>query len=281
MKSKSSFLSMVFFLAICAAVQAVKADSVSGSVAKDFWVKAYTGYDIASLGDISNGIKAWSAYTTALGFSPSTNTDTSGLVAGGEFGFQFDPEDAISLGCEDMWGSTLSSSGTSGSTTYNFSYAPSVLDLTLNYTRTLFEGGGAKTLVFVGGGLYFASGNFSFTVPTGNTNVSGTFNGSTLGGLLGISEDVSLSDTFSVLVSVKGNLATISHLTSTNLGGTYNGSAVPSGTYDLVLTQANSPGYTILYGQNQASPYGAGTNTSFAAQDESGFQGDIALAAHF
>lgn len=249
------------------------ASSVSGSIDKNFWVKAYGGFDDALQGDYVNGMKALTTYATSSGFTASTKGDGTGFAAGGEFGFQFDPEDALSIGCENIWGSTLSSSGTQGSNSYNETVTPSTLDLTLNYYRTLVNSNGAKTDVFIGGGLYFGSSNLSFA--TGGTNIfSGDFTGSTLGGVLGIDEDITLSDTFSFQVSAKGRLASIGKESSSSVTG-----ALPSGTYDMTMTTDIGSASPILFINPETTPMDA--NTRLAVTDESGFQGDVEIVAHF
>lgn len=250
------------------------ASSVSGSIDKNIWVKAYGGFDVASLGDYVNGMKALTTYATAQGYTASTKGDSTGFAAGGEFGFQFDPMDALSIGCENIWGSTISSSGVNGSQNYNMSVSPSTLDFTLNYYRTLVNGGGAKTDIFIGGGLYFGSSQFSFS-GNGTTAFSGDFTGSTLGGILGIDEDITLNDTFSFQVSAKGRLASISKESSSSVSG----SAITPGTYDMITTTDLSSGNAILFVNNENTPLDA--NSRLAATDMTGFQADVDFAAHF
>jgi hypothetical protein len=281
MKRFSRIVVLVSFLSVCGAVQPSHAQSVSGMVAKNFWIKAYSGFDVANLGDVVTGINNWGAYATALGYTTTQKTDTGHFVAGGEFGFQFDPDDAISVGCENLWGSTLSSDGTESGGTYAFTYTPSVFDCTLNYYRTLVKSQVAKTLVSIGGGYYAATGTMGFTVSAlPSQDFTGTFNGNTIGGVLGLTEEFTFGDVLGIQVAVKGRLATIPKMTSTNLQNA--GGTVPAGTYDLVNTSSPTGGsnFKVLYAQSESTPYTTGS-TTLDAQDESGIEGDFEVAVHF
>jgi len=246
-----------------------------GALDKHWWVQAATGYDYAVIGgDVINGQKAWVDMLQLAGRTPATSKGNSGIRAGGEVGYLLDENDALSVDCENIWTQTQSWTYTYSGVTNTQSLSPGLFNVTLNYQRFLSVGKGQRFYAVIGGGYYHASVDYYMGIDPANST-TGTFTCDSLGGALGVGQELAIGDTFGLDLSIKGRLATFSRLTSSSLVD--NGRTITQNApYALMILTGFGP--DAIQG---GSPGFLGNQARYAVLDYSGIEGNVALGFYF
>lgn len=240
------------------------------------FLSVYTGYDYASLGDVVNGTKGWKDYgTQALGATATLSTNNSGVLAGAMFGLHLDKSNAIAL---DL-GTVLPLGGnnvslTSGGATDDITDSTSLFYATADYILDIAQSASSKTYLTAGVGWYHATSTWKLTSNSPVTTVGDTYSGDTIGGILGIGEEISLGGALSLDLSAKGRLASFSKLSNSSANN-FDGNG--SGSIALLTTNSGGNNYTVLVPLTDgfiSSNSSVAKNASF---DFTGFDVDASL----
>jgi hypothetical protein len=191
-----------------------RADSspVGAVMDSGLWLRTYSGYDFAVLGDLTRGMRDWVGTIRESGFYADSFTGNSGLLMGMELGVGLDRDNAFSLGFEGILSQNQAFTAITPGGPFAQNYQPNLMGVSLNYYRYLAVGKTSRTYVSLGGGYYQAivdfSGNF------GPTLLKASYEGNTIGGILGIGQEWSLGDGFGLEVTAHGRIVTVGQLTS-------------------------------------------------------------------
>ncbi len=180
-----------------------------------FFLEVYTGYDYSFLGDIVNGTKAWIPYANAVGDTGSASTNNSGILAGALFGLHLDKTSSLALdlgGVFPLGGNNWSVNGMGFQDSQTCDSI--LLDVSVDYRLNLLQSPGARTYVTAGAGWYHAI--VSYTLVSPSAPCGGTFTGDTLGGTLGVGEEISLGPSVGLDVSVRGRYASFSQVSASS-----------------------------------------------------------------
>jgi hypothetical protein len=240
---------------------------------KSFWVRAFTGYDYALLGDLGNGVKGLVALNQIVEPTAAQKPGNSGIRAGVEIGYSLDDLNAFFIVHENAW---------TQDTTYtdsvsNQKFSPRLMSFALNYERCLFDPPGFRTLATVGGGFYRVEIGYSAFDPNIPATIGANFSGEAFGGNLGLAQEMEIAGPFSLSLSVKGRLATFSQVISPSI--TNNGNVVTTNApYTLAIVQApNFPEYISI-----AAVKFLGTLPGrYVVLDYSGVSGDLDFNFYF
>jgi hypothetical protein len=249
-----------------------------------WWVRATAGYDYSFLGDVINGTKAWTPLFQAQGGSGSSFTENSGLLLGLETGWQLDGDNSISLSGENILSATQSQSATLGGGTQYQSFAPSLLEGSVNYYRCfhgLFGGKESRTFLTLGAGYYHATVQYTLNQTGGFSNASGTFTGDILGGTAGLVQEFKFSRDFGMDLSVRGRMANFSRMSAANVTGAQGIIPGSSGPYSLTIYNLPVGGNTysaLLFDSN--SRVGK-VSDRYASVDYSGIDADASFSFYF
>jgi hypothetical protein len=250
-------------------------ESQSSSPAKPssgFWWSVYTGMDIATLGDISNYVNSAKQTYLSEDLSANSSADHAGILGGTEFGFDLDKTDSLSLSFEKVWTSNQTVNASDGGDRVFNHFDPSLLGVSLNYTRVVDDHPGSKLSFALGLGYYHADMDVKDN-PDPSHDYTGNFGGDILGGTLGIKEELSIAGDLGVEFTARGRIANFSQLTAKSLS--YNGADQTGGPFTLV--NVNEPSYQIMpIPTSVALPPGI----NHTQLDYSGFDGNVALVWH-
>jgi hypothetical protein len=244
-----------------------------------WWVKTEWGADYALMGDVISGMKAWQAVFQSAGISSTLSVSNWGWQGQFEAGLNLDQDNALSIEIHQIYCPTESITRGLGSGNYTYSVAPTLDDVTLNYYRTLFKGGGFRTYAVIGGGYYHTDVNYYGGTGGLANGESATFTGDILGGSLGIGEEMQISRNVSLGLDFKGLLAAFGQVTSNSLNGY---GQVTSAHAPYALGISNAPGYDPIRGTiiDYSVPF-AGQDLRYAVVDFSGFTTNLSLVYHF
>jgi hypothetical protein len=250
---------------------------VGGPFRAGWWLKTEWGVDYAMMGDVINGIKVWQSAVQSGGTPNTLSAGNLGLQGIAEVGLNLDPDNAFSIELQQITPQTEAVNYTDSGNNYTISVAPVLDSISLNYYRTLFQGGAFRTFAVIGGGWYHAQVNYFDGEPGSADASSATFTGDILGGSLEVGEEVAVNDNVFFGLNVKGILATFSQVTANSFID--NGQpATNNPPYALGIITA--PG--ILTGALDAYsvPFASST-LRYAIVDFSGLSANVVLAYHF
>ena len=147
-------------------------------------------------------------------------------------------------------------------------FGPSLLGVSVNYSRAIIHDSGSKMSFTAGLGYYHASLDY---FSTAGADFAGNFDGEILGGTLGINEELSLGGDFSLILAAKGRVANFSALTNNNLSAF---GTPQKGVYSL-YTLPEGPGASFVLPVPAGEPFPSSIATQL---DYSGFEGTIAAS---
>ncbi len=288
-----NFLAAVFFsvAGLCQAARAHDAAVSNGDTGADLfssngrYIRFYAGYDFSLLDDVVNGIQGTVAdyKSGGSGVTVGSSTDRSGVVLGLEWGQRLDEDSSLSLDTEvvssqaDSFGQA--NSGNLGGETIG----PNMVDAALRYSFDVIRAPGSRTSLSLGAGWYHAIVDFNSSFSQGVTaspEINGALTGDTLGGTVGLKEQLQVGGSFTLDLSVSGRYARFGQVVASDLSG-YAARVGGTGPYTLALV--NQSGYTlivpfpsqqllVLQSQGQARP---------AALDYTGFDGEVSFGFFF
>lgn len=183
----------------------------TNSTSSGFWWSVYTGVDIATLGDISNAVLS----IKEVVFPSNSSTDHAGILGGTELGYDLDKNDSLSLSFEKVWTSDQTFNGSDGPERLYERFDPSLLGVSLNYSRVVDDHPGNKLSFTLGMGFYHADMGYNSDLE--GDELIGNFGGDILGGTLGIKEELSIAGDLGVEFTARGRIANFSQLTSKSL----------------------------------------------------------------
>jgi hypothetical protein len=238
---------------------------------KDF-VQIYTGYDFSFLEDIVNGSNAWVSAAKSEGYTVTGGGNNSGIEAGALFGLRLDPSNSLALDLGGVFTFANNWTAASASNTTTQACSPELFSASLDYILDIVKNPGSHTYLTVGAGWYHAS--VSDDVQGGGTAYSGTFTGDTIGGALGVGEEVALGSSVGLDFSVKARYASFGKVSSTSA------KAAGSGSGSSSLAIVNESGYSVL-APVYDSEIGPSTDSRDAVVDYSGIDAKVALNIYF
>jgi hypothetical protein len=197
-------------------------DQSSGTVFDDSqsFLQIYSGLDFSFLEDVVNGSNGWvSLFRTTPGITVNGGGNNLGIQAGALFGIHLDPSNslALDLGSVFTFGNNWTASQSGTSITQNL--GPVVVSASLDYILDIVKTPGARTYITAGAGWYHALVTDTFTESaSGSTTVfGGTFTGDTVGGTLGVGEEIDLGGSFGLDISVKGRYASFNKVSNNSV----------------------------------------------------------------
>jgi hypothetical protein len=257
------------------ATDAASVSDASGTVFDNSqsFLQLYSGLDFSFLEDVVNGSNGWVSGIKATdpGAAINGGGNNLGIQAGALFGIHLDPSNslALDLGGIFTFGNNWHATVAGGSITQNL--GPVVASASLDYILDIIKAPGARTYITAGAGWYHAMVTDELTEATsgGTTVLGGTFTGDTVGGTLGIGEEVDLGGSFGLDISVKGRYASFSKVSNSSVQA-------------LDGTGSSSIGYLPTTGTHVVVPYtDAGIASTPGARDAvidySGIDAKVAL----
>jgi hypothetical protein len=242
------------------------------------FVQVYSGLDFSFLEDITNGMKGWVDEVNAEGGGASATGggNNLGIQAGALWGFRLDKSNSLALDLASIFtfGNDVNATYAGGSGTIKTS--PYLMSASLDYTLDIAKSKGGRTYITAGAGWYHTIVDYDFEETTSPTFLGGSFSGDTIGGTLGVGEELSLGGSWGLDLSVKGRYANFNKVSAdsaTSFDGT--------GPSSLAVTDALSPGHIILLPITNATLDSGVPNLHYATVDYSGIDAKVALNLYF
>ncbi len=235
-------------------------------------MQAYGGYDFSFLEDIINGSNAWVNYGKSLGYVATGGGNNSGINAGAQFGLHLDRSNSLALdfgGVFTFANNWTLVSGT-GSAAQNLS--PDLLSVSLDYILDIVRNSSSHTYITLGAGYYHTT--VTDSILGVGTAYSGTFTGDTVGGTLGLGEEIALGNSFGLDLSVKGRYASFSKVSSPN-AASFDGNGPSS------LAILTTSGVSVLVPVTDAGIAGSSGVARDAVVDYSGIDAKVAFDIYF
>lgn len=251
---------------------------------KGLFARFYAGYDYSFLDDLVNGIQQTGAYyKNSGGVTVGTSTDRSGVVLGTEWGQRLNGGGEVSLAAEvvssqaDSFGQS-NASGFGGET-----IGPNLLDATVRYSFDVIRGPGSRTSLSLGAGWYHAVVDFNDSFSQGVTaepEIQGALTGDTLGGTVGLKEQLQVGEGFVLNLSVNGRYARFGQVVASDLSG-YAARIGATGPYTLAMV--NLSGYWAIepLPSQQLLAYESTGQARPAVVDYSGIDGEVSFGFLF
>jgi hypothetical protein len=248
-------------------------DQPSGTVFDNagMFLQISSGYDFSLLEDITNGTSAWVKAVNASGGSVSGGGSNSGLLAGALWGFRLDPSSsvALDLGSVFTFGNGFKGSFVGGSVVQTT--APYLMSASLDYLLDIAKDKGSRIYLTVGAGWYHTIVDYNLNETTGIPFVGGSFSGDTVGGTLGVGDQVDLGGSFGLDLSVKVRYANFNKVSSNNAT---NFDAPGKSSLAII---SSMPPYQLLIPVSDAGIASSGGTIRDATVDYSGIDAKVAL----
>lgn len=240
------------------------------------WLQVYTGFDFSFLGNITSGTKAWVDAVNAEGggATASGGGNNIGVLASALWGFRLDKSNSLALDLSSIFtfGNNFDANVSGNTATQRMN--PMCMSASLDYILDIANAPGSRTYITAGAGWYHAIVDDTFTESSPATVLGGSFAGDTVGGTLGIGEELDLGGALGLDLSIKGRFASIDKLTSTDGKGL-------DGNGNTALAMVPASGYTVIVPATTAGIDGSGGAIKYASADYSGIDAKVALNLYF
>jgi hypothetical protein len=239
------------------------------------FLQIYSGLDFSFLEDVVNGSNGWVSGIKAEGGTASGGGNNFGVQAGALFGIHLDPVNSLALDLGSVFTFGNNWTGANGGTSDTENMGPMLYSASLDYILDIVKAPGARTYLTAGAGWYHAAVYESITGTNPTTVISqGTWTGDTLGGTLGIGEEVDLGGSLGLDISVKGRYASFSKVSSTS-------ARAFDGTGPSSLAILNTAGVNVIVPVTDATIASSGGLARDAVIDYSGIDAKVALNLYF
>lgn len=238
------------------------------------WMQFYTGYDFSLMGDVASGTDAWAKYAKSLGDTVSGGGNNSGVMASYLWGFKLDKSNslALDLGSVFTFPNNWAIQTTSGVFAQNL--GPYFLSASLDYILDIAQGPGNRLYLTAGLGYYH--GVVDYTLNAISQSTSGSFTGDTIGGTLGVGQEMDLGNSFGLDCSIRLRYASFGRMSTDHVLST---SGPTPGTYSLAI--ATQAGYGLIIPDTNGGIDGSAGAERYAGLDYSGIDAKVALNFYF
>jgi hypothetical protein len=238
------------------------------------FVQVYTGYDYSFMGDVATGTDGWISAAKSEGFTTTGGGEHSGILASLLWGLRLDKANSLALDFGSVVNFGNNWTASNGLISDTQSLSPYLFSASIDYRVDVAKSKGSRTYITAGAGWYHGIADIKSMV--GGDVESGSFTGDTIGGTLGVGEEVELGGSFGLDLSVRGRYANFSKVSADSL--TVDGTSQPG---PFSLATGTLDGYKVIIPATNAEIDSSGGTANYASLDFSGIDAKVALNLYF